>query len=389
VELRVTATARDGAGVARASDGRVIFVEDALPGELVRAEIHLIDRRWSRARVTEVLEASPDRIEVVCESQIAGCGGCDMLHVESLAQARMKQSIVVDQLTRAGVDSPVPGLRLLGSDGGRTMVRAAVVDTRAGFRMRSSHEVVIPDDCGAIDDMAEELLVDGRYGDAKEVLIRVGSRSRERMVVVDGSSDDVAVPDDVLVVEQSDLDSGRRAWIHEEVAGRRWRISARSFFQNRPAGAEALVAEVSEMVDELGADGRMIDAYGGVGLFAGTIGVGRQTTVVERSADAVADARVNVGDQAKVVRVSVEKWKASPAEVVVADPSRAGLRDGGVRALVAAGPALLVLVSCDPSAFAQDARRLGDAGYRLDRWTVVDLFPLTSHVETVAAFVAG
>lgn len=389
MELRVTATARDGAGVARAVDGRVVFVEDALPGELVRAEIHQVDRRWSRARVTEVLEASPDRIEVVCEAQMAGCGGCDMLHVESLAQARMKQSIVVDQLTRAGVDSPVPGLRLLDRDGGRTMVRAAVVDGRAGFRMRSSHETVIPGECGAIDDEAEELLVDGRYGDAVEVLIRVGSRTGERMVVVDGSIDRVVVPEDVLVVEQKELDSGRRAWIHEEVAGRRWRISARSFFQNRPAGAEALVAEVSELVDELAPDGVLIDAYAGVGLFAGTVGVGRSTIAVERSPDAIADARVNVGDQAKVVRVAVEKWKASPAEVVVADPSRAGLRDSGVRALVAAGPSLLVLVSCDPSAFAQDSRRLADVGYRLDRWTVVDLFPLTSHVETVAAFLAG
>ena len=139
-----------------------MFVEGALPGEVVRAEVYTVKRRWSRARVTEVIDPSPDRIPVICETQIAGCGGCDMLHVESRAQARMKMAMVVDQLTRAGVDSPVPALRLLDRDEGRTTVRAAVVDGRAGFRVRSSHEVVIPDECGAIDDIAEELLVDGR-----------------------------------------------------------------------------------------------------------------------------------------------------------------------------------------------------------------------------------
>jgi 23S rRNA (uracil1939-C5)-methyltransferase len=389
VELRVTATARDGAGVARAADGRVIFVEGALPGERVLAEVYKDDRRWSRARVTEVLDPSPNRIPVVCESQIAGCGGCDMLHVESLAQARMKTSIVVDQLCRAGVDFPVPALRLLDGDEGRTMVRAAVVEGRAGFRLRSSHEVVTPDSCGATDDRAEELLVDGRYGAAEEVMIRVGSRTGERMVVVDGPSEEVRVPDDVLVVTQRELDAGRRAWIHEEAGGRSWRISARSFFQNRPAGADALVAEVTEMVDELGPDGRLVDAYAGVGLFAGTAGAGRPTTAVEKSRDSVADARVNLGDGAKVVRASVERWRSSPAQVVVADPAREGLGEAGVRALTAVTPELIVLVSCDPSAFARDALLLDEAGYDLDRWTVVDIFPLTSHVETVAGFVAG
>ena len=385
----MTATARDGAGVARASDGRVVFVEGALPGETVTADVHTVDRRWSRARVIDVIEPSPDRIPVVCESQVAGCGGCDMLHVESRAQARMKTSIVVDQLTRAGVDTPVPALRLLDRDEGRTMVRAAVVDGRAGFRVKSSNDVVIPECCGAVDDKAEELLVDGRYGSAGEVVIRVGSRTGERMVVVDGPAGEVSVPDDVLVVDNDELDAGRRAWIHEEAAGRRWRISARSFFQNRPAGADALVDEVTEMVDELGPDGQMVDLYAGVGLFAGTVGADRPVTAVERSPDSVADARVNLGDGAKVVKVAVEKWRPCPARVVVADPARTGLGDGGADSIARAKPELIVLVSCDPSAFAQDARRLADRGYQLDRWTAVDLFPLTSHVETVAAFLAG
>ena len=388
MELRVTATARDGVGVARGCDGRVVFVEGALPGELVTAEIHTVDRRWARARVIDVIESSPHRVPVACEHHLEGCGGCDMIHVDSRAQMQMKASIVVDQLTRHGVDAPAPALRMLDGDRGRTTVRAQVVDGRAGFMARSSHEVVIPEDCGAVDDAAEELLVEGRYGTADGVFIRVGTRTGERLVVVDPTVDDVSVPDDVMVVGTDELDKDRRAWIHEELWGRRWRISARSFFQNRPAGAEALVAEVAEMVEALAEDGPMIDAYAGVGLFAGTIGSGRKVTAIERCPDAAADARVNLGTDGKVLRIPVEKWRASPASFVVADPARSGLGDTAVRPLLSCGPRLVVLVSCDPSSFAKDARRLIDEGYALDRWTVVDLFPLTSHIETVAGFVS-
>ena len=389
MELRVTATSRDGAGVARADDGRVVFVEGALPGERVVAEITRVDRRWSRARVVRVLDAAPDRVPVPCEHQAEGCGGCDMLHVAEDAQLRMKSSIVVDQLTRAGIDAPCPELRSLDDDTGRTTVRAAVLDGRAGYRKRASHDVVVPEVCDAIDPLAHELLVDGRYAGAEEITIRVGARTGDRLVLVSPGlgAAEVSVPDDVDVVGADELAAGRRAWIHEEAAGRRWRISARSFFQNRPAGADALVDEVAEMVDELGGEGDLVDAFAGVGLFAGTVAGGRRAVAIERNRDSVADARVNLADSGtKVLRLAVERWRPSPAGVVVADPAREGMGSEAATALLRAQPSLFVLVSCDPSAFAADARRLGDAGYELRRWTVVDLFPLTSHVETVAAF---
>ena len=386
----MTATARDGAGVARGEDGRVFFVEGALAGETVTVEVVRVDRRWSRARVVTVLDPSPERVPVRCTHQMEGCGGCDLLHVAPAAQLRMKQSMVIDQLVRADVDAPDPELRSLDHDHGRTTVRAAVVDGRAGYRKRGSHEVVIPEVCDAVDPTAEQLLVDGRFGEAGEITIRVGNRTGERMVVIEGSDFGVVLPDDVLVVNATELAAGKRAWIHEEAGGRRWRVSARSFFQNRPAGVDALIDEVTEMVDALGSDGPLVDAYAGIGIFAGTIGADRRVYALERSKDSVADARVNLeGADVKVIRSSVERWRPSPAAVVIADPARQGLGKAGVKALVRAEPGLLVLVSCDPSSFARDARLLGEAGMRLDRYTVIDMFPGTSHVETVAAFVAA
>ena len=390
VELHVSATARDGAGVARAEDGRIVFVEGALAGETVDVELIKVDKRWSRARVIRVLDASAERVPVPCTHQIEGCGGCDLLHVAPGAQLRMKSSMVIDQLVRAEVEAPDPARRSLDNDEGRTTIRAAIVDGRAGYRVRGSHDVVVPEVCEAVDPIAEQLLVDGRFGEASEVTIRVGNRTGERLVMVEGNTFGIEVPDDVLIVGTDELAKGKRAWIHEEAGGRRWRVSARSFFQNRPAGVDALVEEVREMVDALGADGPMIDAYAGVGIFSGTIGEGRTVHAIERGKDSIADARVNLDEtDTKIIRSSVERWRPSPAAVVIADPAREGLGKAGVKSLLRAEPKLFVLVSCDPSAFAHDAKQLIEAGMRLDRMTVVDMFPGTSHVETVGAFVAS
>ncbi len=382
----MTATARDGTGVARGEDGRVVFVEGALPGESVIVEIVQVDRRWSRGRVVRILEPSRHRVVVSCEHQVNGCGGCDLLHVNPDAQLTMKTSMAIDQLARVGLDAPDPSMRSLTQDHGRTTIRAAVKAGRAGYRGRSSHDVVIPEACVAVDPLAEELLVAGRFPGANTVTIRVGNRTGERLVVVDRAPLSVEVPDDVLVVGQADLAARKRAWIHEEIVGQRVRISANSFFQNRPAGADALVAEVGRMLSKT-EPGLLIDAYSGVGLFSVTVGRHRPVVAIERNRDAVADARVNVqGREVKVICSSIENWRPSRAVAVIANPGRKGLGKRGAEALCRAEPKTFVLVSCDPSAFGRDAARLIAAGFTMDEWTVIDMFPGTSHVETVARF---
>jgi 23S rRNA (uracil1939-C5)-methyltransferase len=141
------------------------------------------------------------------------------------------------------------------------------------------------------------------------------------------------------------------------------------------------------MAGALPGDGHLVDLYGGVGLFAGALGGRSQVTLVEQSASSVADARVNLADQpARIVRADVDHWGAARADVVIADPPRAGLGARGVDKVVATHAARLVLVSCDPAALGRDARLLADAGYDLAGSTLVDLFPHTSHVEVVTRF---
>ncbi|MCB1005530.1 MAG: hypothetical protein KDB35_15205, partial [Acidimicrobiales bacterium] len=143
--------------------------------------------------------------------------------------------------------------------------------------------------------------------------------------------------------------------------------------------------------DELATARTVADLYGGVGLFGAVIGAlphRPRVVLVERSRSSCADAAVNLADlDAVVQRRPVERWRPVPADVVVADPARAGLGRPGVDVVTATGAAVVVLVSCDAAALGRDAGLLVDAGYRLEQVTTVDLFPHTHHVEVVTRFV--
>ena len=398
VDLVPTLLVAGGEALARAEDGRVVFVRGALPGESVQARITEVRKGFARAELVAVVAASPERIDPPCPMVAEGCGGCDLQHVLPSAQPALKAAVVIDALRRlGGLDDPPVRLGVpAAAEGFRTTVRAAVVDGRAGYRRHHSHDVVLPDSCLVAHPLLEELLVHGDFAEAGEVTLRVAPTTGERLALVDPDTDGVVVPRDVLVVGTKALKAGRRAWIHDEIAGRRWRISARSFFQTRADGAAALVDAVARVAGDDLAGARLVDAYAGVGLFAGSLlggelpaGVGRPVSAVavERSSSSVADARHNLEDlDVRVIKSDVDAWRSSPAEVVVADPSRAGLGRRAVEVLASTGAAVVVLVSCDAASLGRDAALLAAQGYRLETAELVDLFPQTHHVEVVSRF---
>ena len=390
VDVSVERFVAGGEALGRRSDGRIVLVDGGLPGERVGVEV--VERRGTlHGTVVRIDQASPARVEPVCRHVADGCGGCDLAHLDHDAQIPAKVEVVRDAMARLGrwsdpVIEPGPAL---GPWSFRTSLRVAVVDGRASLRSRATHDAVPVPDCAIVHPLLAELVRDGEFGDATEVELRVGAASGERMAVVTPDRTGTRLPDDVLVVGADELRSGRRAWIHEEVAGRRWRISADSFFKTRPDGAAALVDVVSTMVDDvLSADGgTLVDAYCGVGLFSGCLLDGRpgwRGVAVERGKSSVADARINLADlDVRVVSTAVERFRAPAARVVVADPSRRGLGDGAVGALSATDAERLVLISCDAAAAGRDVALLTAAGLRPQRSVVVDLFPHTHHVEVV------
>ncbi len=386
--MRAERMVAGGSALCRDAAGRIVLVDGALPGE--RLSVEVMDDGDAFGRLVTVLEPATGRVEPPCPFVAQGCGGCDWQHATPALQSDMRREIVTDALRRLGrLTDPVvrPGPPI-GAERSRNTLRLAVDDGRLGLRARGTNDVVPVDDCLVVVPGLAELLVPGvvEPGSATEVTLRVADGTGERLLLAEPTAEGVAAPEDVAVIGADELAAGRRRWFFAEVAGHRLRVSASSFFQTRGSGAAALVAIVADQVD--GAPpGTFVDLFGGVGLFAVTVGGDRRIVLVERSAAAAADARQNLaGRPAKVIAKPVARWRPVPAAVVVADPARAGLGQAGVQRAAATGAARIVLVSCDAASLGRDTAALIAAGYDHVESVVVDMFGHTGHVEVVTRF---
>jgi 23S rRNA (uracil1939-C5)-methyltransferase len=385
VQLRAERLVAGGDALAREPSGRIVFLQGALPGEIVRARVTAEWRDYARGVADEVVTPSPLRTTPPCRFVAAGCGGCSWQHIDPAAQVELKRAIVLEALARTGdlADADVRAGPALEPWGFRTTLRMAVDDDGLAFRGAHTHDLVVVDDCLVAHPRLAELLATSRFPGATEATLRCSASTGERVALVDppAAEGSAVVPTDVMV--------GRRAAFHEDIAGVRLRVSAPSFFQSRADGAAALVAVVDAAVAAGGmpVPATVVDAYAGVGLFAATVARDAEVVCVEQSRSACSDATHNLsGRAATIVQGRVERWRPRPADLVVADPSRKGLGRRAVEVLSATGAARLVLVSCDAVAFARDARLLASAGYGHRSSTVVDLFPHTAHVEVVSHF---
>ena len=387
-ELVAEKVVAGGEALARGADGRVVLIEGAIPGERVRVELHNVKKTFARGRILEVLEPSPDRVAPPCPHVAAGCGGCDWQHIAADAQRSLRRDIVVDALTRLGkvtdAASLVTAAVALPDEDFRTSVRVLMVKGRPAFRRAYSHDPVLVDSCLVAHPLIESLIADAKFDAVKEAEIRCGARTGERLVIAFPTTRYLELPDDVVTIGADDLEAGRTAMFAEQAAGRRWRISATSFFQTRADGADALAQLVADAVPDTAET--VVDLYAGVGLFAGTIArPGRTVIAVEGNPAAVRDAKHNLAaDNVKVERADIGRWDPVPADVVIADPSRAGLGADVISHIAGTDASRVVLVACDAAALGRDVALLGGEGFALTSATPVDLFPHTSHVEVVA-----
>ncbi len=363
-------------------DGRVVFLRGAIAGERVTVDIVASKRDYARGVVVDVVEASPHRVAPPCPAVALGCGGCGWQHVAPDEQLRLKAAIVTEALRRTGGIAD-PRVRTVGAVAPweyRTTLRVAVgPDGRVGLRAAASHRVVTAGECAVCHPSIASLLGPLRVHGADEVTLRVGLASGERTAWADRDSAAYeGLPDEVAV--------GPTAMVHERVAGQVLRVSAASFFQSGPAAADLLVATVRDACGDALDAGHLLDAYGGVGLFAATLGAAR-VELVESSEAACADAVANLaGLDAHVTCASFEHWTPVPVPLVVADPARAGLGPAAVDRIAATGAQRLVLVSCDPVSLARDTTLLAAQGFAPVESLVLDLFPQTPHVEVVTRF---
>ncbi|MEK9659124.1 MAG: Maf family nucleotide pyrophosphatase [Chloroflexota bacterium] len=383
--LTPTALGRLGEALAE-QDGKPVFVQGALPGEKVLAEVVRERRDHIAARVVQVLDASPNRVEPACP-HFGACTGCQWQHVSYPHQLALKRERVVEALERVGGITEAPVRETLGSEplGYRNHARFTVSREggRLGFVNRETRLHVEVDRCPLMAESINQTLaaLQGHAAETTQLSVRVGVGTGDMLV-------QPALHDPALT-----LPTGQKHYT-EEMGGHRFQVSSPSFFQVNTAQAERMAALVTEALGPA-AEGTVADAYAGVATFAVLLaGRAKRVLAVEESASALADARVNVAGlpnvelrQARTEDVLAEMAANAEGGLdgVVLDPPRTGCMPGTLDALLAHPAPRIAYVSCDPDSLARDLAVLTAGPYRIEWVAPVDMFPQTHHVEAVVA----
>ena len=378
IELTPTGFGPHGAAMARDREGRTFSIPGAIPGERLRVRALARRRGIVHARVVDVIEPSRHRVGAPCPEVGQGCGACQWQHIDLEAQQAYKreQIRVALGLPEASGPSELWPTVELPATGFRTTVDAAVTNGRAGYRRYRSHRVVPVDQCLVAHPLLEELLVHGTYGSAAEVLLRCGARTGDRLAVPSPLGATLDVPADV-----------RSDHVRELAAGLEWQISARSFFQSRPDGVDALATAVTAAADEIEPAGRARSLQRGrrVRRACSRRGMDRDRgrerprRSARRACEPPAPRRV-------VGRCRCHPMEAAGRRSRRGRPQPRRLGPRGVDVVAASRARRLILVSCDSASLGRDAALLRRAGYALSYATPVDLFPHTFHTEVVSVF---
>lgn len=401
--LRPSSPAHGGAVVARA-DGKVWLVNYALPGEVVEAEPRGRQGGVAVAAATRVLEASPHRVPAPCP-YFGTCGGCQLQHAAYAHQLALKRQVVEEAWARAGLRLP-PDVAVLGmEDPWRYRIRGefeAVAEAggwRFGFHRMRSHAVLPVDSCVIHDERIERALP--AFARAADQLGLVGLQNLLLTAEPNGPG---------LLWR---LRVSRKGWQREEY-GRRvaellpemtllddamslefwdmtFRVRSDTFVQTNYRQMLVLYRAALDMLRPRPGE-RVLDLYAGIGTIS--VAVARDcgsVTAVEENPHAVQLGRLNARINAARVEYMPGKVENVLREIrlgrhdaVILDPPRAGCEPAAIAELIRLGAGRVVYVSCEPSTHARDVVALVRGGYRVRRAAIVDMFPQTYHIESVA-----
>ncbi len=379
MELEITSLTNMGQGVGR-SDGWVVMVAFALPGERIRARVFRNHSNYSEADLIEILRPSPHRFEPVCPL-FGTCGGCQYQNLDYREQLEWKRRQVAELLERmvgiaATVEPVIPSPRIYGYRSKLTPhfrkpargEKPSIGFLACGARRR----IVDVETCPIAMDGINRALPEVRG----RVLANIDRYRKGATLLLREGADGVA--------------TDPNATITETVGALNFRFQAGEFFQNNPFILERLIDHVR--IEAGGAGIRfLIDAYCGSGLFClGLSSKFERLAGIEISDNAINAAAENarrngiencrflVGDAASIF-AGVEFPPGKTC--VVIDPPRKGSDERFLQQLFEYGPARVVYVSCNPATQIRDLKRFEENAYAIRRVQPFDLFPQTKHLE--------
>jgi 23S rRNA (uracil1939-C5)-methyltransferase len=408
--LRPTSPAHGGASVAR-DEGKVWLVNYALPGEVVEAEPRGKQGGVAVATTTSVIEPSPHRIAPMCP-YFGQCGGCQWQHAAYEYQLELKRQVVEEAWGRAGLrlppDTPVLGM----DDPWRYRIRGEfeAVPTaegwRFGFHRLRSHSVLAIATCDIHDLRIEQALPafaqaanELHLTDLQNLLLTIEPTGRGLLWRLRYKGKEPAWPRDEFARRVGEL-LPDQVLLDEAMSLELWDMSFRvrsdTFVQTN---YRQMLVLYQTALDMLGAgDGEnVLDLYAGIGTIS--VAVARAAagvTAVEENPRAVQLGRLNARiNSARVeylpgkVETVLRQVRMGRHQAAILDPPRAGCEPAALAELLRLGPERLVYVSCEPSTHARDLIALVRGGYRVRTAAIVDMFPQTYHVETVALLERG
>lgn len=428
LELTIESLGHDGRGIAR-REGKCVFVEGALPGERVQAQVRRRRSRFEEALTLKVLEAAPGRVEPTC-AHASICGGCSLQHLDTDLQVELKQSILLEQLQHFGqiqpqrIAAPVRAHPYHYRRKARLGVkyvhkREAVL---VGFRESRSNFITDIDTCHTLDQrvgtritaLAQRIGALEAYQSIPQIEVAAGD---DQVALVFRHLEPLSSVDvEALITfgqeESFDiyLQPGGHDTVHKiwpEDGDERLSYALTDFdlkMRFHPLDFTQVNADINRQMVRKALEylapqpgERVLDLFCGLGNFtlplarsgAEVVGVeGSEAMVARGQENAQLNGLNNVqfyaADLTQDFRHQV--WGQQGFDKILIDPPRSGALEM-VQAMAQWRPKRIVYVSCNPATLARDAGELKKLGYALVETGILDMFPQTTHVESIALFV--
>jgi len=413
IRVPISSMAFKGYGVARI-DGKVTFIPYTMAGDEAWIDITEEKKRFSTARLSEIIKPSPWRVNPPCP-YFGSCGGCQWQHIDYSAQGKLKEEILRDLLKRLGKLKEIPSIKVFPSPKPydyRIRIQLKVNGRAMGYYREGSHQIVDIDHCPISHPLANRILRKLREESAvlqlmKEIEINVSPQEGAGMIVFHPHSCDCRIEPLTKKLLQ-----GGQILRGIAIAGRgkinlfgdpmdftipsyqgrslKLRISPGSFSQVNLEQNQTLIHMVLQF-SGVNKEERGLDLYAGVGNLTLPLAMGAKEILgIEENRMALKDAQFNSERngiqnchfiQGRVEHVLLD-WERERPHFIVLDPPRAGCKTILDR-VVRLEPEKIIYVSCEPTTLARDLRLFSERGYLLQKLGLIDMFPQTYHMEAV------